>query len=195
MPAPAPAPARSKNPRDHMVNVWGYSHLNFFAPMSRFGSGALGAGWGQGRGQGRQGRQGQRWRAARRPPAAWPCAAPAPGSASATAARASPPSAGPLAACLLAPPVYADGAGPLAAAREFKEMVRALHGAGIEVILDVVYNHTAEGEGGRAQGAKAMSGWMRCLRLGCGVQPHGGGCVCLVPIQGHAWCLRAGRGV
>ncbi|MFC4453152.1 glycogen debranching protein GlgX [Deinococcus sonorensis] len=29
--------------------------------------------------------------------------------------------------------------------REFKEMVRALHRAGIEVILDVVYNHTAEG--------------------------------------------------
>jgi isoamylase len=28
--------------------------------------------------------------------------------------------------------------------REFKSMVRALHGAGIEVILDVVYNHTAE---------------------------------------------------
>jgi glycogen operon protein len=28
---------------------------------------------------------------------------------------------------------------------EFKEMVRALHAAGIEVILDVVYNHTAEG--------------------------------------------------
>ncbi|MBM7519669.1 glycogen debranching protein GlgX [Nocardioides nitrophenolicus] len=27
---------------------------------------------------------------------------------------------------------------------EFKEMVRALHAAGIEVILDVVYNHTAE---------------------------------------------------
>ncbi|WP_228990085.1 glycogen debranching protein GlgX [Streptomyces sp. DH8] len=27
---------------------------------------------------------------------------------------------------------------------EFKRMVRALHGAGIEVILDVVYNHTAE---------------------------------------------------
>jgi glycogen debranching enzyme GlgX len=30
--------------------------------------------------------------------------------------------------------------------REFKEMVKALHAAGIEVILDVVYNHTAEGE-------------------------------------------------
>lgn len=29
--------------------------------------------------------------------------------------------------------------------REFKMMVRALHAAGIEVILDVVYNHTAEG--------------------------------------------------
>ena len=29
--------------------------------------------------------------------------------------------------------------------REFKAMVRALHAAGIEVILDVVYNHTAEG--------------------------------------------------
>lgn len=28
---------------------------------------------------------------------------------------------------------------------EFKEMVKALHAAGIEVILDVVYNHTAEG--------------------------------------------------
>jgi isoamylase len=29
--------------------------------------------------------------------------------------------------------------------REFKEMVSRLHGAGLEVILDVVYNHTAEG--------------------------------------------------
>ncbi len=30
--------------------------------------------------------------------------------------------------------------------REFKEMVRALHAAGFEVILDVVYNHTCEGD-------------------------------------------------
>jgi isoamylase len=30
--------------------------------------------------------------------------------------------------------------------REFKEMVQALHAADIEVILDVVYNHTAEGD-------------------------------------------------
>jgi glycogen operon protein len=34
---------------------------------------------------------------------------------------------------------------PLGSVREFKTMVRALHAAGIEVILDVVYNHTAEG--------------------------------------------------
>jgi glycogen operon protein len=30
--------------------------------------------------------------------------------------------------------------------REFKAMVKALHEAGIEVLLDVVYNHTAEGD-------------------------------------------------
>ena len=30
--------------------------------------------------------------------------------------------------------------------REFKEMVRAFHEAGIEVILDMVFNHTAEGD-------------------------------------------------
>ncbi len=30
--------------------------------------------------------------------------------------------------------------------REFKQMVKNLHSAGIEVILDVVYNHTAEGD-------------------------------------------------
>ena len=30
--------------------------------------------------------------------------------------------------------------------REFKEMVKALHEAGIEVILDIVFNHTAEGQ-------------------------------------------------
>jgi glycogen operon protein len=36
-----------------------------------------------------------------------------------------------------------EGAGDVV--REFKMMVRNLHAAGIEVILDVVYNHTAEG--------------------------------------------------
>lgn len=73
---------RQKNPRDHMVNIWGYSHLNFFAPMSRFGSTTTQHG-------------------------------------------------------------SSDG---VATANEFKEMVRRLHAAGIEVILDVVYNHTAEAD-------------------------------------------------
>jgi glycogen operon protein len=41
-------------------------------------------------------------------------------------------------------PRYA-AAGPNSAVAEFKSMVRTLHSAGIEVILDVVYNHTAEG--------------------------------------------------
>ena len=35
--------------------------------------------------------------------------------------------------------------GPLTAVRDFKMMVRALHAAGFEVIIDVVYNHTGEG--------------------------------------------------
>ena len=40
---------------------------------------------------------------------------------------------------------YAADPAPGAQVREFKEMVRALHAADIEVILDVVFNHTAEG--------------------------------------------------
>ncbi len=35
---------------------------------------------------------------------------------------------------------------PLGPIDEFRDMVKALHRAGIEVILDVVYNHTAEGD-------------------------------------------------
>ncbi|CAA7400953.1 unnamed protein product [Spirodela intermedia] len=69
---------RRPNPRDHMINTWGYSTINFFAPMSRYAS---------------------------------------------------------------------NGGGPQAASYEFKEMVKALHHAGIEVILDVVYNHTNEAGG------------------------------------------------
>ena len=46
--------------------------------------------------------------------------------------------------CFFAPePLY----GGEAAVAGFQEMVRRFHGAGIEVILDVVYNHTAEGGG------------------------------------------------
>ena len=40
---------------------------------------------------------------------------------------------------------YASSRTPADGIREFKMMVRALHAAGIEVLLDVVYNHTAEG--------------------------------------------------
>ncbi|KAL7116724.1 hypothetical protein ACP275_03G022700 [Erythranthe tilingii] len=68
---------RRPNQRDHMINTWGYSTTNFFAPMSRYAS---------------------------------------------------------------------YGGGPINASLEFKEMVKALHSAGIEVILDVVYNHTNEAD-------------------------------------------------
>jgi glycogen operon protein len=45
-----------------------------------------------------------------------------------------------------APEARYAAAGPLGQqVVEFKQMVRALHAAGLEVILDVVYNHTAEG--------------------------------------------------
>ncbi len=40
---------------------------------------------------------------------------------------------------------YAWDKSPGGQVREFKEMVRELHKAGIEVILDIVFNHTAEG--------------------------------------------------
>jgi glycogen operon protein len=61
--------------RKNLINLWGYSTLAFFAPMSR----------------------------------------------------------------------YASSREPGAAVAEFKTLVKALHNAGIEVILDVVFNHTAEG--------------------------------------------------
>ncbi|KAJ1424706.1 Immunoglobulin-like fold [Sesbania bispinosa] len=59
------------------INTWGYSTINFFAPMSRYAS---------------------------------------------------------------------AGGGSVNASQEFKQMVKALHSAGIEVILDVVYNHTNEAD-------------------------------------------------
>ena len=73
---------RHKNPRDHMTNIWGYSHLSFMAPMSRFGSIHSGN----------------------------------------------------------------PAADAIQAANEFKNMVKTLHSRGIKVILDVVYNHTAESD-------------------------------------------------
>jgi glycogen operon protein len=43
-------------------------------------------------------------------------------------------------------PGYSSRPEPLSALDEFRDMVKALHRADIEVILDVVYNHTAEGD-------------------------------------------------
>ncbi|HSL24303.1 MAG TPA: glycogen debranching protein GlgX [Vicinamibacterales bacterium] len=42
-------------------------------------------------------------------------------------------------------PRFSASPAPMECLREFKMLVRALHAAGLEVILDVVYNHTAEG--------------------------------------------------
>ena len=42
-------------------------------------------------------------------------------------------------------PKYGHASDPVEMIREFKGMVKALHAAGIEVLLDVVYNHTCEG--------------------------------------------------
>jgi isoamylase len=48
---------------------------------------------------------------------------------------------------LFAPhPMYSSRKDPLGPVDEFRDMVKALHRAGIEVILDVVFNHTAEGD-------------------------------------------------
>jgi isoamylase len=41
---------------------------------------------------------------------------------------------------------YSSRSGPLGPVDEFRDMVKALHRAGIEVILDVVFNHTAEAD-------------------------------------------------
>lgn len=41
---------------------------------------------------------------------------------------------------------YSQSGSPIQVIDEFRDMVKALHRAGIEVILDVVYNHTAESD-------------------------------------------------
>ncbi|WP_065962113.1 glycogen-debranching protein [Curtobacterium sp. UCD-KPL2560] len=53
----------------------------------------------------------------------------------------------------------ARAAGASAVLREFKGMVRLLHEAGIQVVLDVVYNHTAEeGVGGPTTSLRGIDG-------------------------------------
>lgn len=41
---------------------------------------------------------------------------------------------------------YSSQRDPLGVVNEFRDMVKALHRSGIEVILDIVFNHTAEGD-------------------------------------------------
>ena len=48
--------------------------------------------------------------------------------------------------------------------REFKAMVKALHAAGLEVILDVVYNHTAEGGAARPDAVASAGSTTRLLQ-------------------------------
>ena len=45
-------------------------------------------------------------------------------------------------------PAFSSRQDPLGPLDEFRDMVKALHRAGLEVILDVVFNHTAEGNAG-----------------------------------------------
>jgi isoamylase len=42
---------------------------------------------------------------------------------------------------------YSSGRDPLSPVNEFRDMVKAMHHAKIEVLLDVVFNHTSEGSG------------------------------------------------
>ena len=57
--------------------------------------------------------------------------------------------------------------------REFREMVDALHAAGIEVVLDVVYNHTAEGgQGGPVYSYKGIDNSTYYLMTGDSQQPY-----------------------
>jgi glycogen debranching enzyme len=51
--------------------------------------------------------------------------------------------------------------------REFKEMVSALHEAGIEVILDVVYNHTGEGGHEGPTSPAAATRWIPLSQACC----------------------------
>ena len=62
-------------------------------------------------------------------------------------------------------PTYASS--PELAANEFREMVKALHAAGIEVLLDVVFNHTAEEDRtGPTYGMKALDNTSYYLTTG-----------------------------
>ncbi|UWF78495.1 MULTISPECIES: glycogen debranching protein GlgX [Microbacterium] len=67
--------------------------------------------------------------------------------------------------------------GPEAVLREFKGMVKLLHEAGIEVILDVVYNHTSEeGMGGPRSGFRGIDNALYYRQLPDGAYVDTTGC-------------------
>ncbi|WP_282072834.1 glycogen debranching protein GlgX [Janibacter hoylei] len=73
---------------------------------------------------------------------------------------------------------YASDADPHEVLREIKGMVKLLHAAGIEVLLDVVYNHTAEqGVGGATLSWRGLGGgtWYRLDEQGHDVDVTGCG--------------------
>lgn len=62
-------------------------------------------------------------------------------------------------------------AGPDAVLREVKDMVRALHAAGIEVLLDVVYNHTGYTSNVASRRTAGGESWVRIGEGNCEVAP------------------------
>ena len=60
---------------------------------------------------------------------------------------------------------YSSRRDPLGPLDEFRDMVKALHRAGLEVILDVVYNHTAEGDRRRPDPVPPRAGQPRYYLL------------------------------
>ncbi|MBN1851067.1 MAG: glycogen debranching protein GlgX [Pirellulales bacterium] len=72
---------------------------------------------------------------------------------------------------------YMIGRKPGDQVRQFKEMVRELHAAGLEVILDVVFNHTAEGnEAGPVLSFKGLENRVYYMLNGDGVYKNFSGC-------------------
>jgi glycogen operon protein len=72
---------------------------------------------------------------------------------------------------------YMSGDEPGGQVRQFKEMVRELHAAGIEVILDVVFNHTAEGNHlGPTLGFKGLENRVYYMLNGDGSYRNYSGC-------------------
>ena len=65
---------------------------------------------------------------------------------------------------------YACDRSPGGPTREFAEMVRAFHERGIKVLIDVVYNHTAEGSGGSLLSLRGIdnAGYYQLDRAGTG---------------------------